>query len=214
MHEYSLFEEQVLSLAGVAQATALVHKIASNESFQEEDLKCSLKSALIMQVDSTVDLYGDISGVHLGLQQLKRIFLNKQQSRNDFIARYMLETIVLQKKAFKNSEILGKLTTGIESLSEQLDPEDIDNPFSIGRMASLYTQTLSTMSYRVHIHGNKNQLAQSEVLQKIRALLLAAIRAVHLWRHNNGKFYQLIFQKRKIGLTAEQLLRYNVSQTK
>jgi high frequency lysogenization protein len=55
------------------------------------------------------------------------------------------------------------------------------------------------------VQGEPTFLQQSDNVNKIRALLLAGIRAAVLWRQKGGRRWQFIFQSNKILETAVNL---------
>ncbi|MDF9756244.1 CII-binding regulator of phage lambda lysogenization HflD [Pseudomonas hunanensis] len=62
----------------------------------------------------------------------------------------------------------------------------------------MYQDTLSTLRQRIQVHGDMRFLQQASNASKIRALLLAGIRAARLWRQLGGHRWQLVFSRRKL----------------
>ncbi|MFC6673156.1 DUF489 family protein [Marinobacterium aestuariivivens] len=56
----------------------------------------------------------------------------------------------------------------------------------VANIASLYQETISTFSFRINVGGDPRHLQNAENAAKIRALLLAGIRAAMLWRQVGG----------------------------
>jgi len=66
------------------------------------------------------------------------------------------------------------------------------------------------MNPRILIAGNPVYLEQAENASRVRTLLLSAIRSGVLWHQLGGSRWQLLFQRKKIILTAKKLLNpYN-----
>ena len=69
--KYSL-EDQVLALAAVFQSVAIVDQIARQGTVPETAYECSIQSLLRNDVQEVVEVYGDRSGVQLGLRPSSR----------------------------------------------------------------------------------------------------------------------------------------------
>lgn len=70
----------------------------------------------------------------------------------------------------------------------------------------LYSATISTLSPRVLVQGDPNQLAKTAVVARIRCALLAAIRAAMLWRQLGGSWWDITLRRRAICDAARALL--------
>jgi high frequency lysogenization protein len=57
------------------------------------------------------------------------------------------------------------------------------------------------------IVGNQRVMNVKENLDKVRALLLSAVRATVLWRQLGGSRVQLLFSRTKLRKNAEKLLK-------
>ena len=62
----------------------------------------------------------------------------------------------------------------------------------------------SELGPKLQISGNPDCLKQPQVQNKIRALLLAAMRSAVLWRQLGGKRRHLVFARKAIFDTAKQ----------
>jgi high frequency lysogenization protein len=81
----------------------------------------------------------------------------------------------------------------------------INSPQVIARFADIYHKTLSTLSPTIHVHGNPTFLQQSDNVNRIRALLLAGVRASILWQQKGGKRWHFIFKTNTIVNIATEL---------
>jgi high frequency lysogenization protein len=80
------------------------------------------------------------------------------------------------------------------------------HPSVIGNLANLYQETLSTFSFRIQVTGEPRNLKNSDNADKIRALLLAGIRAAILWRQVGGRRWHLLFFRSRVGKSASRIL--------
>jgi high frequency lysogenization protein len=67
----------------------------------------------------------------------------------------------------------------------------------IAAVATCYQETLSTLKFRIQVRGDARYLRDPEIAQKIRAVLLAGVRAAMLWHQIGGRRWHLpVFRKR------------------
>jgi high frequency lysogenization protein len=92
---------------------------------------------------------------------------------------------------------IGSQIALIENHRQIEDPEEaFDN--SVASMSELYESTLSRMHPRLKIEGSRHHLQNSANVQRIRALLLSAIRSAVLWHQVGGRRWQLLFSRSKM----------------
>ncbi len=72
--------QQTLALAGIAQAAFLVDQLAQHGLAAQDKLSTSLESLFITNPSSTIEVYGDVDKLKLGLQVLEEIFITKEGS--------------------------------------------------------------------------------------------------------------------------------------
>jgi high frequency lysogenization protein len=77
----------------------------------------------------------------------------------------------------------------------------------IASLAGIYSDTLSTLTPRIMVQGEQGYLSSPDNANKVRALLLAAVRSAVLWRQVGGRRWQLIFARNAILHETEKLLR-------
>ncbi len=77
----------------------------------------------------------------------------------------------------------------------------------IANTAALYQETLSTFSFRIQVTGEPNHLKNTDNADKIRALLLAGVRAALLWRQVGGRRWHLLFFRSRVGQSAKRILQ-------
>lgn len=113
----------------------------------------------------------------------------------------------LERKLVRNGPMLQRLRDGIERVRTQagyFSSHAHDN--IVAGIADLYVNTLSTLTPRIIVSGNHGHLNNPDNANKVRALLLAAIRSAVLWRQNGGSRLQLLFRRRQIAQMADRLI--------
>jgi high frequency lysogenization protein len=77
----------------------------------------------------------------------------------------------------------------------------------IAGLAEIYSDTISTFSFRIQVLGEYRHLQQTRIANQIRTLLFAGIRSAVLWRQLDGRRLKIILHRNKIARIAEQLLK-------
>jgi high frequency lysogenization protein len=101
--------------------------------------------------------------------------------------------------------MLAALREGIEAAARDLGRGELDADTLAERLGGLYGDTLSTLKPRVIVQGSGNQLSQPAVVARIRAALLAAVRAAVLWRQMGGGQVRLFLNRRRFAQRARAL---------
>lgn len=203
---YSI-EDQVIALAGVFQAAALVNQVAKQGNVVESACEASINSLLMVDPPTTEAVFGDRLGVQLGLRELIKALDRGQDAGQPEIIRYVLSLLHLEAKLKKTPQMLEVIGKRINQAIEQTRHFSPTHSNVIKNLAGTYLDTISTFSLRIQVHGDPKHLRAQENADKIRALLLAGIRAAILWRQTGGRRYHLLFNRRKIVETARRLFQ-------
>lgn len=192
------FSDRVIALAGVFQAARLVHEIAKHGQADPKDLETSLNSIVNDTPDSTLAVFGDLASIRTGLISLNEQMGLQPTKREMEITRYVMGMLFLERKLAKTPKLMAEVGKGIDGARRQLQHYPIGHENVIANLAGVYSDTLSTLSFRIMVSGEPANLANPALANKIRALLLAGIRAAVLWRQTGGRRWQLLFQRSKI----------------
>lgn len=202
---YSL-EDQVLALAGVFQAAAIVDQIARHGTWPEAAFECSIQSLLRNDVAHVAEVYGDRFGVAPGLRQLTQLLDRRQDQRHLDTVRYALMLLYLESKLRQRADLTDIIRQRLGDIETRLAGANPASPEGIRAFASLYSDTLSTLPQRVQVKGEPRFLQIEDNADRIRATLLAGIRSAVLWHQTGGRRWKLLFNRRKTLETARQLL--------
>ena len=134
------------------------------------------------------------------------LFSNNALTKESDIARYVFSLLYLQAKLSEKPQMLQQVRDGIERAQTQAQHFSTTHENVMANLASLYTDTLSTFSFRIHVSGEPLYLNQTPTINKIRALLLAGIRSAILWRQLGGKRWQLLINRGSLIQSAKQWL--------
>jgi len=201
------FSDRVLALAGVFQAAQLVQEMARNGRADGKDMEASLQTLLVDNPDSVLAVYGDdIANLRTGLICLHEQ-LGLEGKKDVELTRYVMGMLFLERKLSKSPQMMTTLGEGIEQARRQLQHYPIDHENVIANLAGIYSDTLSTLSFRIMVSGEPQKLSNSDNANRIRALLLAGIRSAVLWHQTGGRRWQLVFSRSKITETCLALLQ-------
>ncbi|HEX7036159.1 MAG TPA: DUF489 family protein [Pseudomonadales bacterium] len=183
-----------LSLAGAAQAAALVHATAHGRPVDREAEHALLISVPTHRAGSMAEVFPDPAAYAVGIRAAMEILSGK--ARSPEVLRYTLQVIELARLLARVPQIVEKLG----GLLDHVDPADPD-PESLSR---IYQQTISTLGKRIQVTGEPKLLQQEAVADRIRALLLAGVRLGWLWQQLGGRRWHLILRRRPllVGLRA------------
>jgi len=200
-------EEQALALAGVAQAALLVRELAFKGTVAESTLKSSLGSLFNFDPKDTADVFGGVQGVSEGLKQL-RLSLSGQE-RDVELTRYALTLIQLSQQFMR----AGSMPKQVHDRLNALKPDWEANGLTDGLVRDLnrlYRETISNLTPKVVVNGEQSLLEREEIAGKIRAVLLAGIRAAVLWYQVGGSRLQLLFRRKRYIEACSNLLRRSI----
>jgi high frequency lysogenization protein len=213
--EFSDWEYRNIALAVVTQCAVLVHELASKGRASSERMHACLTPVYQLDADSVASLYPRPSDFSEGMQVLQNSFDSKGLREHAEVVRYLLGMLVLQQHLNRTpammSEIAARLRDfGPEYTSGLGDPELLLKA-DCSRLARLYQDTISRLSFRIHVAGKPDNLRNQEVAEQIRALLLAGIRSAVLWHQLGGRRWHLFVYKKRIRDTLSDIRRKLIS---
>ena len=200
----SEYDFRILALAGVFQAAALIKQLARTNRAEEPYFATSIQSIFKIEANNPSEVYENPQNLSLGLNELIRLFTNNKAPKDPEIARYVFSLLHLERKLADQTAMLNTIRAGIERAAIQALHFSPTHENVMANLASLYTDTLSTLSFRVHVTGEPVYLTQTHTLNKVRALLLAGIRSAVLWRQLGGRRWQLLIFRNSILQIAKQ----------
>lgn len=200
-------QEQTIALAAVVQAATLVEQLARTGDVSADACEPLLKSLFIQSPDRFADIYGNPrSSLSVGLNHLSSILGKDGKGISPDITRYTLSLLHLERKLAAKPSMLDSIGQGIQNASRQAEHFSITHENTVAALADLYKSTLSNLSFRIHVTGNPSHLQNSHTANRVRALLLAGIRAAILWRQVGGKRWHLLVNRGRYQKACTELL--------
>ena len=208
-----------MALCGIFQATRMVQQIARTGMHEQGAFEASIKSIFSLDSATPEDAYGGIDNIAFGA----RVLLNQLSSKKSDniedrkkeieVTKYVIGVLVLERKLVKREDLLNIITRGVERATAQLDHFPMTHDNVIANLADIYTQTISTLQPRILVNGEQNYVSNSNNANKIRALLLSAIRSAVLWRQCGGTRWQMLFQRKAILNETQKIIDELSSRT-
>ncbi|CAA6821678.1 MAG: FIG002903: a protein of unknown function perhaps involved in purine metabolism [uncultured Thiotrichaceae bacterium] len=204
-------ENRTIALAAIFQCAEGVSKIANTGYFDSVPFESCIESIVTENTDTILDIYSGLPNLEIGLKTLMFQLGNNPmtpdgKSKNMDLTRYAINLLHLEKKLDSNPDAFAELLRGIEDAQRQLQHFDITHETIVSRLAEIYSTTISSLGPRIMVKGDQNQLGNKNHAAKIRALLLAGIRASLLWRQAGGNRWKLMFERGKMQRQAEAFL--------
>lgn len=201
---FAMNEERVIALAGLFQACTLTQKLANDGRCDEAAMEAGVASIFRIDAPSVVGVYGNISNVRIGLRSL--IAQLDENDRNMAVTKMAVTVMRLERSLSGRKDLLDKLEQGIITAQRQVEHFGQDSAQVTSRLAELYTSILSTLTPRVMVSGDTEQLQKPAVVEKVRTNLLAAVRSAVLWRQIGGRQWQLLLYRNQCSMLARGLL--------
>jgi len=200
-------ENQALALAGVMHATWLVRQVARTGRVDDRQMGCALQPVFVLDPSSVDEVYGGPECRHSTLTLLKSQLGANDTARDVEVTRYSTTILHLERKLASRDDLLRALREGLEGARPQLEHFPLTHENVIARLADLYSRTVSTLSPRVMVQGEPRFLEEPNTANRVRALLLAAIRSAVLWRQCGGSRLRLILGRQRLVDAAHALER-------
>ena len=202
--------DRTIAIAGIYQAASLVQQIAKTGNLDEISFQTCIKSIFYIDVEKPVDAFDGLENLKIGLStlisQLGGNSENIKVQKDMYVTKYAIGAMVLENKLKKNQTMIKEISSGIELAKNQAEHFTVTHENVIANLADLYSKTISTLQPRIMVQGEHVYISNPVNANKIRALLLSAIRSVFLWRQCGGTRWQLIMQRKKIINNASTLL--------
>ncbi|HEB94937.1 MAG TPA: lysogenization regulator HflD [Sedimenticola thiotaurini] len=197
--------DRCIALAGIFQAADLAARIARHGMADADAVGHSIYSLFQTDPDTTTSVYGGVAGIRHGLLSLLRQ-LDGGADRDMDTTRYVIALMHLERKLARKRPMLAEIAAGIETTAARLDHFPMTHPNILAGLAEIYSRTISTLQPRIMVRGEPTHLHNPDNVNRIRALLLAGIRAAMLWRQCGGGRLQLLLRRRRLATTARALL--------
>jgi high frequency lysogenization protein len=121
--------------------------------------------------------------------------------------RYVLTLAHLEKKLSKRPDLIEVIQQGIQAVQQPLQHYGLLHENVVRKLADIYAQSVSTLTPRILINGQKPYLSNPHITEKARALLLAGMRSAVLWRQCGGGRWELLFHRQRYLTISQNYLK-------
>ena len=204
-------QNRAIALGALFQCVDGVNQIANTGQVDEKLYLSCINSVLKDDAQSAVDLYDSLANLKTGfasmMYQLGSAQVTPDGKPKDMEAtRYALGLLHLEKKLHNNPDAFKKVLSGIKDTQKKLEFFDIQHENITASLAEIYASTISQLGPKIMVKGEQSHLANPKNAAKIRALLLAGIRAALLWRQAGGNRWKLLLERGKLQKQADAFL--------
>lgn len=196
-----------LALAGIFQAILLLKNIAKTGKADEAAFLTTINTIYKIAPQNTATVYDGPNSLYLGLKEVVNFFDAQKKIQDPETTRYLLGLLYLEKKLSRNKKMQSDLRTCIKQATQQARFFPPTHPTILANLAEGYSKTLGSLSFRIAIVGRTNYLKRQDLMDKIRALLLAGVRSVVLWRQVGGTRWELLWGRKQILKIAMDLCK-------
>ena len=189
--------ERVIALAGIYQAVNCVIRIARQGTADAEAMEPCLHSLFQIDAENVETVFGKPGALLNGARQIISQ-ITGQPERNLELTRHVVQLIKLERNLARRPDQLALIATGIQEAEVKRAHFGLQHPNLLAHFAELYSQTLSHLEPRILVRGDPLHLRNPDNQNRIRALLLAGVRAARLWRQIGGSRWQILFKSKDI----------------
>lgn len=198
--------DRVIALAGVFQSARLTWQLAHQGNANPAAVEASISSLFQVDPPTVAAVFSGIAGVEFGLHSLLNQ-LDDPQHRSVEITQYAVSLLQLTKKLRADKERYARLGGELDDLQSRMDAFNFEPSTRYAQLAEIYAEHISPMGTRIMVKGNPGNLENTANAARIRSVLLAGIRAAHLWYQCGGRRWHLLVYRKRIVATAGQLLK-------
>lgn len=196
---------RTMAFAAICQAAHLVQQVSRTGTCEDEKLRQTLSGILITDPESPQDVFGE-SNLKEGYKAIVEQLGHGSSPKNAELTRYVVSLIALERKLSGRRDVLNMLGERISQVKRQLHHFELLDEQVLANLASIYSEHISPIGPRIQVAGTPVYLQQPLVQHKVRALLLAGIRATVLWRQVGGRRRHILFSRGKMVASARSML--------
>lgn len=206
----SALTQRTIALAALSQAIYLVNQIARKGVADTEDCRVMMESIFADSAapsqHASAGLYGNVHQLDTGLRICKSLLSGEKTPEAKDLMMYSAGLIAIERRLKKNHLMQQKMADGMSRISQQRQYfGDAMHPNVVAAIADLYGNTISTIKPRIIVRGKTEHLSQSHHTQCVRALLMAGLRAAHLWHQHGGGHLSLLLRRKALLRELESL---------
>jgi high frequency lysogenization protein len=190
-------QDRLIALAGLHQAAHCVQRIANRGSVDSGQMEPCIYSLFQIDAEDVPSVFGAAGAVATGARQIIAQ-LTGQPERDLELTRYVISLMKHERLLSGRGDMLAAIGDGLEAAAAARVGRSLLDRAVLSRLAGIYSATVSKLEPRIIVRGNPLYLQNPENQERIRALLLAGIRAAMLWRQVGGRRMQILLGRRRL----------------
>jgi len=203
----SRIHEETVALGALMQCAAGVEHLAERGVIDDDALRTAMRSLFIFDPSDAADAVGTAATLRDGLRNLSGFAEAELDSAR---LRYAMGILKLVRTLRRDKRFLARLRSGLDALAGEWqarwDGPEAARATLVQDVAELYTETLSKQEPRIMVTGDRAQLADPNVVSRIRCMLLAGFRAGVLWYQVGGSIPGFLLRRGAIAEEARRML--------
>lgn len=199
--------ERTLALAALHQALEQVLALARSGDWDAEAAGSVLDGLFVFDAPDAGAVYGGAARLRRGLRGIQHLLAQANTQQGVELIRLAVPVLQLERTLSQRPDMLARIRDCLATLQPRLAHTPAHDDDLVTPLAELYQRTLSTLEPRIRVRGEPRQLGRPEVAARIRALLLAAIRATVLWRQCGGRRLHFLLRRRALARNIRHLLQ-------
>lgn len=203
--------DQTLALAGVFQAARLVQQVARRGMAEASPLETTVRSIFVREAQTAEAVYGGPAGVHLGLRTLCSQLGGGPGERDLELTRYVVAILQQEQRMRRRRTLLSHIAERLDQADTQARFFEVTHRNVMANLAGIYSETVGTLRAKIMVYGDQDHLGNADNVNRVRAVLLAGLRAAVLWRQRGGSRLGLLWHRRQILEEARELAREAVA---
>jgi len=197
---------RTLALASLFQAASLVKDLAWRGRCDDHEYEILIGSLFAFDADTPAEIYRGEANLRTGLERVEIQLKSGGKPPDLEITRYAIGLIFLERKLQARPEMLQALGDGLKAAERQVEYFHLTHESVLARLAEIYQESISKLGPRIIVQGEQTHLSNPAIAARIRAALLAGIRAAVLWRQAGGSRWRLLFGRNRLIHEAHSLL--------
>ncbi len=200
--------DQTLALAGVFQAATLAQQLARRGYEDEVHFETSVRSLFITDAINTASVFGGEAGLMLGLRAMREKLTTGGKQTDLDIARYVLGLTQLGQRLARQNIMSQTVAMELEKIKQTVQRGNGEGLNSVvyEQLAGIYKSTISQLKPKIIVQGEHGYLASPIIVDKVRTVLFAGVRAAFLWNQLGGRRLHLLLRRKQILATVEEIL--------
>jgi high frequency lysogenization protein len=199
-------QDRLIALAGLHQAAYCVQRIANRGSVDAAHMEPCIHSLFQIDAEDVPAVYGEPGAVATGARQVVAQ-LTGEPTREMELTRYVISLMRHERNLASRNGMRKEITRRIQGAAAARGDLPLLDREVLAGLAGIYQDTISKLTPRIIVRGNPLYLQNPDNQDRIRALLLAGIRAAVLWRQCGGTRWQVLLGRRKMLDAARAYLR-------